>query len=310
MPRGNTFYKVASVLVAAVLTVYVYGERNPLRSTLLSVRLMPQLQSSSVLIESVPKSVQVEVRGPKGSLEMVGPDDLQAIINLAGKGPGIHRLRVGIEPAPGATLPPEVTLLPVEPLVTVGLTAIIKRTRPLQAVFIRPAPAGFAYGVPAVDPPAAAVSGPREAVSRVAQIQVIVDGAAIPRKPLEGRFPVRVVDKSGAEVPEVKAKPDMASVKVSLERTAGQKEILVSPNITGAVAPGYKISSITVDPQSVIVTGAPDTLGELNFVTTQEISVAGLTADESRTVQMLLPDSVSTGGSRQVNVAIKVTPAF
>ena len=227
MPRGNTFYKVASVLVAAVLTVYVYGERNPLRSTLLSVRLMPQLQSSSVLIESVPKSVQVEVRGPKGSLEMVGPDDLQAIINLAGKGPGIHRLRVGIEPAPGATLPPEVTLAPVEPLVTVGLAAIIKRTRPLQAVFIRPAPAGFAYGVPAVDPPAAAVSGPREAVSRVAQIQVIVDGAAIPRKPLEGRFPVRVVDKSGAEVPEVKAKPDMASVKVSLERTAGQKEILV-----------------------------------------------------------------------------------
>lgn len=310
MLRGNTFYKVASVLVAAVLTVYVYGERNPLKSALVSVRLIPQLQSSGVLVESIPKSIQVEVRGPKDSISMVGPDDLQGAINLAGKGAGVHRIRVRIEPAPGAEIPQDVTLSPVEPVVTVGLTAVIKRTRPLQAVFTRPAPPGFAYGVPAVDPAGAAVSGTREAVASVAEVQVVVDGMAAPQRPLEGRFPVRAVDKSGAEVPGVKVRPDVASVKVGVERTAAQKEILVSPNITGAVAPGYRISSITVHPQSVIVTGAPDILGKLNFITTQEVSVSNLTGDEARTLQMLLPEGVSSEGSRQVKVVISIVPAF
>lgn len=308
MLRGNAFYKAASVLIAVALTIYVYGERNPFKSSLLSVRLLPQSQSSSVLIESVPKTVQVEVRGPRDAIGLVGPDDLQAAVDLADRSAGIHRLRVTIAPAPGAEIPPDVTLYPVEPLVTVRLTAVIKRSRPLQAVFTRPAPPGFAYGVPAVDPPAAAVSGPAEEVSRVARIQVIVDAVATPQSPIEGRFPVQPVDKSEAEVPQVKVRPESASVRVALERTAAQKEILVSPNISGVVAPGFRIAAISVDPQSVIVTGDPDTLGKLNFVTTQEIDVSNLVADETRTVQMLLPQSVSTGGSRRVQVTIRVAP--
>lgn len=309
MLRGNGIYKVASVLIAIVLAIYVNAERNPFETRSFTLTVATVNQEPGVLVKSVnPPTIQIQVSGPQESVLLVSPQELRASINLADLQAGTHEVHVAAGPAAGTALPSDVQFTPSRSIISVTLESVARQSRPLEPVFQRPAPPGFSYGAPDVQPPAGFISGPRESVARVARLEVLVDAQASGSHPIAGKFAVQALDNNGKIVSDVKVTPPVARVRCEILRVPGQKEILVSPNITGVPAPSFRISSIQVAPQSVLVVGNPETLRGLNFVTTQEVNIAGATSNVVHSVQILLPAGVTTQASSQARVQVQIVP--
>ncbi len=192
----------------------------------------------------------------------------------------------------------------MDTIATVVLEPIIKQVRTLEPVFLRPAPAGFSYGLPSVQPSVAYITGSKDQVTKVVRLSVVVDAQVSAKHPVSGRFPIQAVDITGAIVPDVKISPSSAGVQCPIQRMPAQKEVLISPSITGNPVPSMRIVSIQVVPQSILVTGSPEALTRLNFVGTQEIDITGAVQNIIRSVQILLPDSVTPQGPRRVRVEV------
>lgn len=306
MFRQNAIYKIASLIIAIALTVYVYGERNPPTIRVLQVPLETQKLPANVGIKSVPDTVRVQVDGPKDSVMRVTPEMVRAYVSLDGLRAGQHRLLVRVDPT--NSLPPDIHASAAQPTVVAELEPLERQIRPIEPVFLRPAPPGFTYSLPTVKPSVAYVMGPTPAVDRVTQLQVVVNADPKPSGTISGRFPIRAVDSNSLEVEEVTTKPESATVQVRIQGMPAQKEIFISPNLKGAPAAGFRVKSINIVPQSVTVTGSPSVIADLNFVTTDQVDISGASADVVRSVQMLLPDGVTAQGSRKVRLEVNIEP--
>lgn len=307
--KSDLIYKAFSVMIAIALVIYVNGERNPHETRQFRVPLQVINQEPGTIIQSIPANITVQVRGPRNGLNQVDQRDLKAQVNLSGVKAGQQEVRVLVTPQEGVELPADVTWEVRNPTVKVELQQVSNVSRTLEPVFLRPAPAGYSYGTPSFRPSVAYISGPRDAVSRVAGLEVVVDATPTPDKPISGQFDIRAVDAAGREVQGVKLNPASARVTVALQRAAAEKEVLISPNITGGPPPTMRITSVEVAPRSVVVSGNPQTLENVNFISTQEIDLENVTTSSVvRSVPMKVPEGVTVQGPNRVRVEIDLTP--
>jgi YbbR domain-containing protein len=81
----------------------------------------------------------------------------------------------------------------------------------------------------------------------------------------------------------------------------------VNPVISGSPAPGFRIASITVSPQTVTAVGDAEQLSALVAIDTAPVSVAGATGSVRQTVSLAPPSGIELpdAGSVAVNVAIE-----
>jgi YbbR domain-containing protein len=116
-------------------------------------------------------------------------------------------------------------------------------------------------------------SGPRRTVSRISQmglsIPVDLTGAA------EGETTIELFN-SDIKVPErvTVTRVSPSSVSVSLERTI-RKEVPVVLAIQGKVKEGFGVSTISVKPKMIDISGPRSIMGRINSLRTSVINVEG-----------------------------------
>src|SRR5207237_10667663 len=119
------------------------------------------------------------------------------------------------------------------------------------------------------------------------------------------RVTLKPRDVRGGEISRVTTNPESARIGVKLVQTDFSSEFTVTPTIRGAPAAGYNLAGVTVDPNTVIVTGPKDVLQSIDAVrgiSTEEISVADQRGDVVRQVDLALP----TGARLQTNSTVSV----
>ena len=95
------------------------------------------------------------------------------------------------------------------------------------------------------------------------------------------------------------------AVRITLARAA-VKEVRVVPQVVGTPAAAHAVSRITVEPQVVEVRGPRTTIEEHTTVETAPVDVTGGRQTITRTVGLLLPDSVYTTTQRTVQVTVEI----
>lgn len=307
MLQGNAIYKIASVVIAILVTVHVYGQRNPVETRVFTVPLAVQNQETDTIIRSIPPTADVQVRGPKILLDVRSPEEFRASVNLKDKKAGNHRVRVSVKPVDGVDIPAELEITVMRETVTVVVDNKSRQSRALEPVFTNPAPSGFNWTTPVVQPASAALTGPEESLRRVAQLQVLVDATPRPGVAVNQRFPIQAVDADGSIVPEVTVDPATARVQATIQQMATEKEVLISADITGVPAPTHRIANISIAPQTIVVGGNPETLARVNFISTETVDISGATGNLVKSVSLRLPDGVTTQSARRVRVDITIS---
>ncbi len=270
-----------------------------------SIPIVPKLPTSAVLITNLPSVRNIRYFAPAEVAQTLSRESFSASVDLSKANPQPDNPSVTVKVTVVAA-DPRVTVLDYEPpSITVRLDPLISKTVPIQ-VQHGDVPAGLDLRDPVLSVPDAVVSGPDSVVRLVTAVQarVVIQPSGID---VDQTVDLVAVDIRGEVQSPVKVEPSSVHVKIAVGSGLQNKSVPVNPIVTGTLAPGFQIASVTVTPLVVAVEGDANALASLAAADTQPVSISGASATLTRTVPLALPDGVDSisGGSVSVTVALK-----
>lgn len=307
---GNLSLAVLSVALSLTLWLYVTERENPQQVETFNSAITVQfvnVPNTLAVANASASSVRIQISAPKNQLNQLHPDDFEATVNLGGLDKGSTNLPVDVTSSNGS-----VNVTDVSPArVDVTIEDLRTKEVPVKTSLVGSPQLGFAPGDQSIDPQSVTVTGPESLVALVDSAVAEVNLTGL-RVDFDDSVALKPQDVRGGEISRVTVNPDKAHVKVAIDQKSFTSAFVVSPNITGAPAAGYNVTSVTIDPPLVSLTGAADKLQSIDAVAgivTQEISVADQRTDVVRQVGLQLPDGVQIDGTDQVTVRVAIAPA-
>jgi YbbR domain-containing protein len=119
---------------------------------------------------------------------------------------------------------------------------------------------------------------------------------------------VQALDANNLPLTGITINPDKINVRVPVTQLGGYRDVVVKVVVTGQVANGYRLTSISVSPPTVTVFSAnPQLVNDLpGFVETTPIDISGAKDDLDLRTPLNLPQGVSVVGDQTVLVQIGI----
>lgn len=250
--------------------------------------------------------VLVTYEGPTSIVSNLTQDDFTAIIDLSDVPLG-SEVSVPVEIQAKNT---QVTLEePIPESVVVHLEKLVTREIDVELVIQGDVARGYTRGNALIDPPVIAVTGTESEVDRLdfAQVTVFLNDATQTRiespQPLFYDRQRRVASVSGLQL-----STDQVEVTIPVNESADFANKVITADIIGQVAPGYRVLGVTVEPSSVLVTGRPTQLALPFRVQTEPIDITGLTETFQDQVSLVLPEGISLDSVTEITVTVQIEP--
>lgn len=251
-------------------------------------------------------SVLISYEGPTSVVSELSPDDFSAIIDLS-------EVPLGSEvsvPVEVQTTNPQVTLDdPIPNIVTVRLEKLVTRQIDVELEIRGDVARGHTMGEPLIDPPVISVTGTESEVDRLdfAQVTVFLNDDTQTRiespQPLFYNRQGRVASVSGLQL-----SADQVQVTIPINESADFASKVITADVVGQPAPGYRVLGVTIEPSSVLVTGRPTQLALPFRVQTEPIDITGLTETFESQVSLLLPEGISLDSVDEITVTVQIEP--
>lgn len=263
------------------------------------------LPQGLVIFDEFDRRARMIVLAPRTNIEQLSPSDFRAFVDLSGLSPGLHELEVQWQCAECGQK--QVDVLGVEPeRISIRLEQSEERAVPVRPSLQGGTAVGYRAQPPTVDPEEVVVSGARSLVEQVtsvrADIYLFNEDATAQRT-----VTLTAVDSDGSLITGVTLRPERAEVIVPIVPEGQRKEVAVTPNISGTVASGYYATSISVQPQTVVLTGPASRIREApGFVETEPVSIAGATSSVEVRVPIRVPEGLQLLDQAQETVTVQV----
>ena len=298
--------KLAAIGLAVVLYAGVTLSGNE-RTWPGSVPIEVLAPPPGAAVLDLPGSVtSIRYRAPIEASSQLTTGSFLASIDLANVTPAADGAPVPVDVRVTA-LDPRVQVIDFSPRsVNVRVDQVVPR--PMSVTVDRgTVPEGLTLGVPQVSPATVVVRG---ASSRVATVQSVVARVAVDASGLNVDQDVDLVatDETGAPVPGVEVLPQRVHVRIDVARALAYATLPVVPVVTGAPAPGYRVTSVHADPQTLTVSGEAAAVARLSSVSTQPLDISGATQDVDQTVAVELPTDITAVGEPGVRLVVTVDP--
>lgn len=297
-----------SILLGLIVWFIAINQENPIVQETYSERLpvtVRGLPEDLMPIQDLSReTVQLVLQAPRESWDNLESSDFTAYIDLTGLEPGVHDVDVDVD-----VVDPRVTVVSVQrPALRVQLDKVIVKDVPVRADIVDTTAFGYDWQPPLVDPMTVTVTGPETQVSQVSMARVEVSmGNA--KSQVERNQTVTLLNAEGQVVPRVTAAPSLVHVVVPVEQWPGRKEVAVRVNLVGQPSAGYRLSSVRVNPSTVVLLGNADVLTQVpGFVETEPVSLADATGEIQRRVQVMVPQGVTVLEGTAVDVTVAITP--
>jgi YbbR domain-containing protein len=300
----NLRVKLLAMLLALASWVVVVYAANPPDSRQILVHVQQdaqQLPGRYVLAHPIP-DITVRVNGTREHVDAFQAASIRATPTFD----SIRRIGVQQLPLTVVDTDPNVDLSDVPGSVSADVDLLGTTTVP---VVVRTSKVQVGYQIYSVvaTPDHVRLTGPQRELSFA---QAVVDfnfGNRTSNLTQDG-VPVIPIDPRSGNRPlaDVTVNEGTVRVAVGIKPFDGQIVSTVIPQFVGAVAPGHMVSAVTVDPQTVTLSGAENLLNGADHVSTAPMPLSGLTSDRIFTVQ-LQPQTGLKTDVVSVNVHVFVT---
>jgi YbbR domain-containing protein len=311
LPRIYVDERVGRILLSMVLAIllwfYVASLENPTRSTRFAdITIDVRGVSGQLKVVNTLPTVSAFVQAPQNVLSTLGRADIHPYVDLSGLTEGVHEVPVRAEVSGGRGNEVEVTLSPATVQVQIELQ--VSRIFPVTADVIGAPAFGYGMDPPQVSPGQVQLTGPKDAINRVAavKVQVDVEGKASTQQGLKAPI---AYDSSGVEIKGLVSAPQTVQVVVPLTLHLNYKVVTVRVPLVGQPATGYGVSQIVIDPTNITVCCSPTVLDALKFVEAKPVSITGTTTTVITTTELILPANVELypGQPKTISVTVSVS---
>jgi len=213
--RKNFALKVLAVALAIVGWAYFRFAGSPIAATSEFQQLSIPIAAVNLPLGYVARFTDhqaVVTVSAKGGEPAVKPEEIKAVLDLAGKGAGVYNVPVQL-------VAPDIAVQSLSPAsVTLTIEKIEQRSFPVTVRYVGTQPSGIVVSDTQVLPHAAIVRAP---TSLLAQVSAVHADVALPNQPKALDEMVRpiAVDSSGAEIAGLSVVPNL--VRIQMHFTAG-----------------------------------------------------------------------------------------
>jgi YbbR domain-containing protein len=301
--KTNTFWFVASFVMAFLVWIVATTQANPIgERTFTAIPIVAEPDDGRMVVEQPTRNARVQVRAQESVLNVLQNEDIIVRARLDGLGPGTHTVELDVNIARRANADPQ----PKQ--ITVTLEQIQSQQVQVIANIVEAPPPGYERAEPIFSETQTLVSGASSKVSQVVAAQAVID-LTDQRDTVETDARLVPVNVNGEPVADVTLNPPTVGVTVEINRRDDVREVSITPNIDASTLPdNFVLSSISYEPQTVLVIGSPDELSAIpDTLFTELIDLTDRTADFEITVPVVFPDQqLSLLGDQNVTVSIQI----
>ncbi len=304
MNRSNAFYKIASVLIAISLWVYVVVQQNPAKTEIMTdipVNLInvESLTNRSLAISGETEfKVSVKIKGKRSDIIKTKPEEILAKADINDFSAGRNYVPVMV------IVPDNLQLVEVQPAkIMVTIEDLITEGKSVKVNLIGTVSGGAEVKALSTQPEIVEVTGPKSAVSEVTHIRANVDTGKIKDGSGSVSIPGEPVNAKGEVVYSVQLSSPVIDVSFRYLET---KEIPLQVPIVGSLDPSYELARLD-KPATVQVKGEKNVLDKIVEISCEPIDLKGATANFNATIKPILPEGVELSGSiRKATIEVKL----
>ena len=310
---GNLLWLVVSLVLATGVWYIAVTSADPIdsrRFLRIPVQFVPS--DATVMTNDPTTQVAVIIQGPQSTVSSRRAEDIVVRADLGVLGAGIHNVPLEVRVAVPESGSRRRLVWHSEPSqITVELEPVESVPKEIVIAVVEEPPLGFRFDEPTTDITEVIVSGAASVISEVVDIRGDLNLSSS-RSPVEINLRLYAVDADGARVNAVKLQPQNATASVNITRRDDIRQIAVRPNILVGTQPfGYTLSTISTEPPSLFVSGAPEQLANISdTLFTVPISLEDRKSSFAIAVPVQLPgDNLFVmGGDNNVTVSIELLP--
>ncbi|MEO8540084.1 MAG: CdaR family protein [bacterium] len=262
-----------------------------------------EAKNADLYIPTSTYSVSVTVEGRKDDVANLSQEDFEASIDIKGLVPGQPESRTVkvVSKKSGVRV-----LFVDKPTVSVSVAPVVEQQFDVVVNRIGQLPAGFSEDDIKIEPPQVTVRGLQDDLASIASVSVGVnlsnlrEGATV----IENELIARSI--TGARV-DVSVTPNRAKVTLEVKQDFVQRTLPVVPILSGQPAAGYRITSISVEPAAISVSGPASQMASQTQLPTEAIQLTNATGEIRLLRNIDAPQNFSLE-RRTVTVIITVKP--
>jgi YbbR domain-containing protein len=305
---SNLTSLVLSLLLALVVWISAVTSANPNTEAEFILPLEVVQQASNIaIVDELPDSVSVTLLAPQSIIQLLEEDNpLVAFIDLSDISAGTYRFTVQID-IPDQVKPIRV-LEQTPKQLELRVSNLISKILPI-GIQIEGEPAiGYQTSGLSWDGEIVEITGQENRVKEVASVVGILDitdatGTISRSVHLEAR------DGNDDLVEGIALAPDAVTVNQAINLQGGYRNLAVNVTTVGSVEPGYRFTSITPAPPTVMVFSEDPQLveGLPGYVNTKPLDLSGVDDYLETILELDLPEGISVIGDPTVLVQVNVT---
>jgi len=299
---------ILSLLLAIVIWISAVTSANPNIETELTIPLeVIQPATDIAIVDPLPETVTIKILAPESIILQIEEDNpLAAYINLTDIEAGTYRFLVQVS-IPDQLKPirileqsPKQLELKVSNLISKSFSIFIQ-TEGEPAI-------GYKTGGLKWDQVPVTVTGQETRVNQISTVVGILD-ISDARETISANLKLEAKDENGVPVDAVTVAPDIIHVNQVISLQGGYRNVAVNVTTVGIVEPGYRFTSITPAPPTVMVFSEDPQLVEQlpGYVNTTPLDLTGVDGYLETILELDLPNDVTVVGDPTVLVQVNIT---
>ncbi len=304
----NLTSMILSLLLAFVIWISAVTSANPNVEAEFSIPLEVRQQSSDIaIVDPLPQTIDLKVLAPESIIQSLEEDNpLVAYINLTDISAGTYRFPVQVQ-IPDQLNPIRVLEQNPEKLELKVSNLISKML--LVSIQVEGEPAiGYQTSGLSWDGSSVTVTGQDSNVQEVAVVVGILD-ISDSTGSISRSITLEAWNTAGEIVDGVMLQPETVLVNQSISLQGGYRNLAVNVTTQGVVEPGYRFTSITPAPPTVMVFSEDPQLveGLPGYVNTKPLNLNGVDGYLETILELDLPEGVTVVGDPTVLIQVNVT---
>lgn len=308
--KVSTNEKTVRVILALILAVAIWFVVNGTSTDLVeqdisgipvTLNNIESLQEKHLVLEDNRSYyVNLTVRGTDKSLYEINPKELTAEVDMSEiNAAGEQQLKVNIKGLSNSVILQEVT----PSTLTLNVQNVSDSEKEVTVVTDGKPADGNAV-VSAKTDDTVTLTGPEDLLSEVSEVTATLDVNGMSQNS-DKYVEVVARDQNGNALDDVICKPSAVKVSVIIGLTKNVK--INTPQTTGTVADGYKVTKVTVEPDVVTIGGLESVLRTIDSLSVDAIDVSGASKSVTKDMALQLPEGASLLESGQkVKVTVEI----
>lgn len=246
------------------------------------------------------KEVTIEIAAEPAVWQNLTTESFTAFIDLGGRAVGTYAIPINVTTAiSGLSIvskTPSSLVVSIEPQV--------EKDVPVVAKISGSAAENMTAGEVTFNPGTVKISGPKSLVSGIGQVvaPIVLSGES---ENFSKAVKVEAEDNKGQVLDFINYLPTQVNANVKIVKAGNVKNLGIKVVTSGTPVSGFYVSSVSTNPAIINVIGAADTLRQLTSISTQAVSVDGISKNLTIKVGLDIPSGVKID-SNVSNVTVTI----